>query len=280
MKRVTLFGFPLGHSLSPAMHNAAFRARGLRDWSFDARPTSPDELPAAVRDFFQDSGVGASVTIPHKMAIIRCVDDLTDTARLIGAVNTLYMRESKLIGDNTDGPGFLNALHDADVDPRGMNVVLLGAGGAARAVAFALASQVRSLTIVNRHITRAERLAQDVRAIFRGLALEVAHADAVERADLIVNATSAGMAPWVDGSLLPDDVVIPRCAVVYDLIYAPRETKLLKKAKAAGAVALNGLGMLVHQGAAAFQSWTGLAAPLEAMQRAVEENETVAEKDG
>jgi shikimate dehydrogenase len=190
------------------------------------------------------------------------------------------MRESKLIGHNTDGLGFLNALRDAGVNPRGMNVVLLGAGGAARAVAFAIAPQVRSLTILNRHVTRAEQLAQDVRSSFQGLTLDVARIDALARAQLIVNATSAGMAPRMDESPLPDDAPIPPGAVVYDLIYSPRETKLLKMARASGAVTLNGLGMLVHQGAEAFQLWTGLKAPLEIMRRAVEENETVAEKDG
>lgn len=272
MNRIALFGYPLEYSLSPAMHNAAFRALGLNEWSYEIRPTSPGDLTVSVRDFFRAGGVAANVTIPHKQAIIKCVDELTETARLIGAVNTLSLRNARLIGDNTDGIGFMQALFDANVDPRGMSVVLFGAGGSARAVAFALAShQIRALTILNRHETRAERLARDLQKNFRGLTLDVAGADALARAQLIVNATPVGMAPGVDQSPFVNDMVVPRGAVVYDLIYHPSETKLLKTARAAGAFTLGGLGMLVHQGVAAFELWTGRAAPLEVMQRAVRE---------
>lgn len=257
MKRTFLLGYPVAHSLSPQLHNAAFHALGM-DWKYELLETPNDQLAQAVDRVRQDDCGGANVTLPHKEAITNWLDDLGQGARLVGAVNTIVKRDGKLIGENTDMAGFARALADAKVNPRGARVVILGAGGAARAVAFALASAgVSRLVIINRTASRAEDLRDKVRRYYPRLALEVNRPDELKTADIIVNATSVGMVPNVAESPLPQGYLVPRGAVAYDVVYNPAETRFLYEARNAGAKTIGGMGMLAHQGAVAFKMWTG-----------------------
>ncbi len=268
MKHIFLLGDPLGHSLSPAMQNAAFRAAGM-DLQYQLLETPHDRLGDAVARLRADDCAGANVTIPHKQAVIKWLDDLSDDARRIGAVNTIVKRADRLVGENTDGYGFLQSLRDAQFEARGARVAILGAGGAAHAVAFALAAGgAGRITIVNRTAAHAATLADALRQHYPALALAVNRHAALEDATLIVNATPLGMSPHEDASPLPS--AFPRGAVAFDLVYRPMETQFLRDAERAGARTIGGIGMLVHQGAAASQLWTGRDALLDVMARAAE----------
>ncbi len=257
MKRTFLLGYPVAHSLSPQLHNAAFRALGM-DWKYELLETPHHQLAQAVDRLRKDDCGGANVTLPHKETITKWLDQLGDSARQVGAVNTIVKRDGKLIGENTDMAGFMRALDDARVNPRGAQVIILGAGGAARAVAFALASAgISRLTIVNRTASRAQELGERLQRHHPGLALEVNRRDDLGNADIIVNATSVGMVPNVAESPLPKEYRVPRGAVAFDLVYNPAETRFLIEARDAGAKTIGGMGMLAHQGAVAFKLWTG-----------------------
>lgn len=274
MTYVGLLGWPVEHSRSPQMHNAAFAHLGL-DWHYLLLPVAPSDVPDAIRGVRALRFAGVNVTVPHKQAVIPLLDGVRDEAEAIGAVNTIVNQEGCLIGYNTDAAGFLRALRDAGVEPSGCRAVVLGAGGAARAVVYALLSQDAAVTIANRTVARARTLATDIGAIFDiyptvvPLTANSALARAVAYADLLVNATSLGMAPQVDADPLPAGLDIAADLVVYDLVYNPRETRLLRRARAAGAAALGGLGMLLHQGAVAFELWTGQEAPIAVMRAAL-----------
>ncbi len=259
MKHLYLIGDPVAHSLSPAMHNAAFQALGL-DWHYEALQTTTAQLPDVVARLRASDCVGANVTVPHKETIISFLDALTDRAQRAAAVNTVVRQNGRLVGDNTDGEGFLQMLRRANVDARGAQVLILGAGGAARGVAFALAElPVARLAIVNRTPERAEKLAHDMHAHFPRLGIEVGP----DRADIIVNATSVGMSPRENES--PVSGEFPRDAVAIDLVYRPLHTRFLRDAERVGARTVDGLPMLVYQGAAAFALWTRRAAPIDVM---------------
>ncbi len=264
MKRVFLLGDPVAHSISPGMHNAAFRALGL-DWEYQLLPTPVELLPHAVERLRDDDCAGANVTIPHKVAILAHLDAISDRARRLGAANTIVKRRGALIGDNTDTEGFLRPLIDSGIDLVGARTVILGAGGAARAVAFALAdSGVSSIVLINRTASRARALSEDISRYFR-VHITVGDLAQINRAQLIVNATSVGMAPLAHASPLPPGANIPAGAVAYDLVYRPRHTLFLQQAERAGARTIDGLGMLVRQGAASLELWTGATAPVETM---------------
>ncbi|MHB9145836.1 MAG: shikimate dehydrogenase [Symbiobacteriia bacterium] len=276
-----LIGHPVGHSLSPVMHDAAFRSRGLpfRYWLYDVPPAELGESCQRLRD----SGIqGFNVTIPHKQAILPYLDDLSAEARLIGAVNTVCSRDGTWVGHNTDAPGLLDALlGDAGFDPAGCSVTLLGAGGAARAAAFALAQAgVRRLSVFSRRLDRAQHLTKSVSE----------HASSCEAAafpwdrerialemrgtDLLVNATPVGMSPADQDSPIADPDWLRQGMVVFDLVYRPRQTKLLRDAAALGARTLDGLSLLLYQGARAFELWLVEPAPLEVMRSALVANRT------
>jgi len=276
-KRLFLIGDPVGHSLSPAMHNAALRACGLL-WQYELLETPRARLAQVVQRLRADDCVGANVTIPHKQAIIEYLDEVTPLAQRIGAVNTILRRDGKLIGENTDVYGITQTLREANVALRGARVVVLGAGGAARATVFALAAEgASSIGIINRTEERAHALADALRQHHPHLHVTVNQNDALASAHLIINATSVGMMPRSDESPLPAEVRLARNVVVFDLVYRPRLTRLLREAARAGARTLDGLGMLVHQGAAAFTLWTGRVAPVAVMfaaaQQALEEEQ-------
>ena len=268
---VGVMGWPVAHSLSPAMHNAAFQALGL-DWAYVPLAVPPERLAAAVAGAAALGFAGVNVTIPHKQAVMDLVDDITPAARAIGAVNTLRFN-GQVFGDNTDWTGFLNALRDVGHDPTGQRAVILGAGGAARSIVYALASVNASVAVYNRSRERAEEIVTGLSAVFPGVQLEAHTLDALPQEldrtpQLIVNTTSLGMAPRVEGTPWPSGLPIPAYATVYDLVYNPLATRFLKTAKAAGARAVDGLGMLVHQGAQAFTLWTGVAPPTDVMYKA------------
>ncbi len=271
--RVGLMGWPVDHSRSPSMHNAAFRKLGL-NWEYMLLPVNPDYVDEAVRGLRGLAFKGANVTAPHKLVVMNALDEVMPEAKAIGAVNTIVNHDGYLMGYNTDGVGFLHALREGGFEPQGCRALLLGAGGASRAILHALLTEQVQVTIVNRTQKKADILAEEFAAYFNlsidTLALNDTDAlqEALNQADLLVNATSVGMSPHVDMMPLPDNMLFHTNLTVYDAVYTPLETKLLAKARAAGANCIDGLGMLVHQGAVAFTLWTGEEAPVEIMRMA------------
>jgi len=263
-----VIGDPIRHSRSPAIFNAAFAATGL-DWAYLAFEV-PEGRAAGALDAVRALGIeGLSVTMPHKIEVARLVDERSPQAERLGAVNCVARRGDRLIGHNTDGAGFVASLRaDADFEPGGRRCVVLGAGGAARAVVLALAEAgATEVTVVNRSADKARSAASLAGPL--GSAAPVSDlATHLATADLLVNATSVGM----DAASTPVDdrtlATVADGALVADLIYLPPVTPLLAAAEARGLRTLNGLGMLVHQAAEAFEHWTGLPAPLAEMRRA------------
>lgn len=258
--------------MSPAMHNAALRALGLPG-RYSARRVPSQGLADAVAELRRAEYRAANVTVPHKEAVLSLVDDVAPDAAAIGAVNTIVRDGTRLRGDNTDAAGLLAALEgDLGIVPYGVRILLLGAGGAARAAAAALLSHgPASLTIYNRDRERAERLAAAMGARYGGRVRAAGHAEAlVEGADvdLIVNATSAGL----DGVSLPLDGLQPRPgAALYDMVYTPAPTPLMRELAARGTTVADGLSMLVAQAVASFALWTGQTPPTDVMRAAARE---------
>ena len=266
--RVVLLAHPAGHSVSPAMQRAAFAATGL-DATYDAVDVPPSRLAAAVAALRHEPWWGANVTVPHKTAVVPWLDDLSPAARRLGAVNTIVRRGDRLFGDNTDLPGFARALDALRLPLAGARAVVLGAGGAARAVVVALADAGARLALHNRGAARARALATDLGLSGVDLLDDDALRAAVAACDLLVQTTTVGMAGGPPGSPLPP-AVLPAAGAVVDLVYRPPRTPLLVAASAAGLPVQNGLPMLVWQGALSFEAWTGVAAPVDAMGRAAE----------
>lgn len=254
-----VIGNPVRHSLSPALHNAAFQALGL-DWVYLAFEVPAGSAAAAVEGMRALGIDGLNVTMPHKADVAKAVDRLSPVAEVLGAVNTVVRRGGVLVGESTDGQGFVDALRaDEGFDPAGRRCVVFGAGGAARAVVLALAQAgAASVSVVGR---TAERV-----AACAALGGRPGTADEAAEADLVVNATPVGMGD--DGGLPFDPTLVGAGQVVADLVYHPLQTPLLGEARQRGAVAVNGLGMLIHQAAAAFRLWTGEDPPLEVMSAA------------
>lgn len=273
-KLVGIIGYPIRHSLSPLMHNAAFEAMGL-DYGYIPLEVEPRRIRSAVKAMRLLGFCGFNVTIPHKRRIMAWVDRLTPEARLIGAVNTVEIQRGRWIGHNTDGRGFLQAFAEETGESiAGKRVMILGAGGAARAVAFQWALEGGAAVIIaNRSPARAEELVRDLRRPPVRCSASVLPWTArslkagLRQVDIIINATSVGMKPD-DPPLLPPNGLRPDHTVC-DLIYQPPATLLLKQAQAAGSKAINGLGMLVCQGALAFEIWTGQRPPIGVMREAL-----------
>ena len=267
---VGVIGWPIEHSVSPAMHNAAFRALGL-DWCYLPFAVPPAHVADALASVRGLGLRGINVTVPHKQAVSALVDELTPEARAIGAVNTVLVRGERLVGHNTDAAGFLRALREAGFAPEGCSALVLGAGGAARAAVYALARVGARVVLLNRTPQRADALVADLRAVVEGARLEAGGLDAqtaqqeASRCQLVVNATSLGMWPQVETSPWPEEVAFPAGVLLFDLVYNPRQTRFVRLARESGARAVDGLRMLVHQGAEAFALWTGAAPPVEIM---------------
>lgn len=253
------------------MHNAAFTALGL-DARYEARDVAPADLERVVNSLRGEAILGANVTVPYKLAVMPFVDELTPAATAMGAVNTIITKGAKLTGHNTDAAGFTRALQEAGVTLKNKRVVMLGAGGAARAVAYALLQAGSSLYIYNRSPEKAVALAKDFAAYgtINILTVELAAGElaaAVRDCDVLVNTTSVGME---HGGLDPNTSplpqgVLPARGFVSDIIYRPAKTKLLREAEAAGLRVQNGLPMLVYQGAESFECWTRQAPDTDVM---------------
>jgi len=273
-KLVALIGYPLEHSVSPSFQQASFDYYQL-DIRYESWEVEPSQVETAVSRLRQSPFLGANITIPYKEMVIPLLDELDELVVQIGALNTIVNRGGKLFGYNTDAPAFIRALRqDGGFEPRDKRVVLLGAGGVARAASFALIKEgVRWLTITNRTLGRAERLANSLRREARldtGVAVlpweELRSSKTLSYGDLLINCTSIGMkySPMENKTPLKASS-IPKDALVYDLVYNPVETPLLREAKKAGARVLGGLAMVVYQGAASFELWVGKEAPVDIM---------------
>jgi shikimate dehydrogenase len=268
-----LFGYPVEHSISPVIHNSAF-SHARMDWTYLAFSVKPENLEEAFIGFQALGGRGLNITIPHKQEVIRLLDEVSEEASLIGAVNTVLFRDGRSLGYNTDGPGFVRTLkEEKDFLLDGMRVCLIGAGGAGRAVAVQSAlSGIARIDIADLDSDRVEELSgwinQEIRADLSGI-FRVGSREGDEiiaAADLVVDATPLGLNP--DDPLSFDPSLLNPGGLVMDLVYNPPETELLNAARDLGIDTLNGLGMLIHQAALAWEIWTGERASIEVMKKA------------
>lgn len=260
-----VIGWPVRHSLSPAIFNAAFTELGM-EWAYLAFEVRPEQGAAAVEAMRALDLSGLSVTMPHKASVAAAVDRLTPAAEALGAVNCVFWEGDRLVGDNTDGDGFVDALReDPGVDPAGLRCVVVGAGGAGRAVVRALAAAgATDVAVINRSPDPARHA-----VALAGEVGRLGEAGDIVGADLVVNATPLGMGAEGAGDPLPiDPSLLRRSQVVADLIYHPAATPLVKAAQEVGATTVNGLGMLVHQAAHGMRRWVDVEAPLATMARA------------
>ena len=269
-----IIGDPIGHTMSPLMHNAAFTKVGI-DYLYVPFRVKKEELSQAIAGMRALNIRGLNVTIPHKVAIMPLLDKLDGLAERIGAVNTVVNDDGVLTGYNSDASGFLQALRAGGVEPAGKKVVVLGAGGASRAISFTLAERGAHLVILNRQLELAwaEELASQISQAFErevaALKLDEENLSSVlAGADVLVNATSVGMSPDICETPVPGKL-LKSSLVVFDIVYNPLKTKLLEEAEAVGAKTISGLDMFVWQGALPFELWTGLKAPVELMREEV-----------
>ena len=267
MKKIYgVIGDPIEHSLSPIMHNAAFRQLGI-NCVYHAFRVTLENVASAILGAKALGFGGLNVTIPLKERVLDVVD-ADPLAKKIGAVNTIDFKDG-IIGYNTDGVGAKHALEKHGIDVADKRVLLLGSGGAARAIAFQFAKDGATLIIANRTVPRAAKLAQEVRSIGDAIGTGLDElAMLIKKVDILVNSTSVGMYPRMDETLVTADQMHPSL-VVFDIVYNPIETRLLREAKKAGALTIDGVDMLVHQGAESFKIWMGLDAPLDCMEAAV-----------
>ncbi|MDH3654531.1 MAG: shikimate dehydrogenase [Myxococcales bacterium] len=273
--RLGIFGWPVAHSKSPQMHESAAQALGIA-LRYERFEVAPEGLAEAVRAKHAAGIDGYNLTVPHKVAIMSLVDEVAPAARAIGAVNTVVRRGGRYLGDNTDAPGFVRSLEDAGVQLSGASVVVLGAGGAARAAVVGLADAgAAEIRVLSRRPEQSKALCRSL-ADAVGCNLEAAPLGEAGRyfggASLLVQATSATLESNPDAQAFADSLPIealPEGAAVVDMVYKPLETTLLARANARGLPTIDGLGMLLHQGAIAFEMWTGFAPPLDVMRSAL-----------
>jgi len=270
---VGVFGHPVDENPTIVMQEAAFHALNL-NWRYLTIEVYPEDLKDAMQGLRAFNMRGINLTIPHKVEVLKYLDEITPDAQLMGAVNTVYRKDDRLIGTNTDGKGFLTSLTlDAKVDPHGKKVVILGAGGASRAISVELAlAGANEITIVNRSQQRGEELAnllQTKTSIKANYEPWTSTYSVPFDADILVNATSIGLFPNIDQKpKIQYDTILPSMTVC-DVIPNPPNTQFLKEAQQRGSKTLDGLGMLVYQGAIGFKLWTGLDAPIEIMKKAL-----------
>jgi shikimate dehydrogenase len=270
-----LFGFPARHSMGPAIHNAAFDKLDL-PFVYVAHDVAPADLPAAMAGVRALGYRGLSVTMPHKVAAMSLVDEVDPVARAIGCINTVVHREGRLIGYNSDGQGALDALQRAGIGTAGRRVLVLGSGGAARAVAMTVALRGRpaDLTILGVVDAELAALGRDIadqagRAVKTGRLEEASLAGAVAGADLLLHCTPIGMTPDTEKSLVPVGLLRPDLSV-FDAVYNPRRTRLLRDAASVGCRVVEGMEMFLGQAMVQFELWTGKSAPLETMRAVIE----------
>ena len=269
-----IIGDPIEHTMSPVMHNAAFKNKGV-DYVYLPFRVKKEELGRAIEGMRALNIRGLNITIPHKVAVIQFLDELDPLADKIGAVNTIVNDDGVLKGYNTDATGFLQALLERKIEPKEKSVVILGAGGASRAISFILAERCAHIVILNRllELDWATELASRISQIFtkevEALELNKENLSRVlGKADILVNATSVGMSPDINETPVNSDLLRPNL-VVYDIVYNPIKTRLQREAEVAGATVISGLDMLVWQGALAFEKWTGQKAPVNLMKEEV-----------
>jgi shikimate dehydrogenase len=270
MKRFGVIGHPIAHSLSPLLHNTAFSLLGL-DCSYEAFDVEPSALASAMRDFKEQGFLGLNVTIPHKEAIVGFVGEPSDASKAVGAVNTVSFDGDRIRGDNTDVYGVAASLEKYRPQIHGQLAVVIGAGGSARAIIYALCDRFApaEIVIVNRSEGRTKELITDLKphakqTSFRSVSLSSADLNGViERATVVINATSVGMYPAVNDSPIGDQAGFRSGQIVMDLIYTPLETRFLNQASRCGARTISGLEMFLHQGARSFEIWLGRQMPLE-----------------
>ncbi len=266
-----VIGDPIEHTLSPIMQNAAFEALKI-DYVFLAFKVKPANVGDAIDGMRALNIRGLNVTMPHKKAVINHIDRIDLAAQIVNSVNTILHKENLLFGFNTDGVGALKALKENGVELKGRKVLLLGAGGAARAIAYTLAKEADQLTVLNRTIKPAKDLADLLgRAVSKKIDAGSLSSSDIERnlddTDILINATSVGMKPNEGESPVNPKLLRSRLSVM-DIVYNPIETKLSKDAKAVGAKVVSGVEMLIYQGAASFEIWTGKSAPVDVMRQA------------
>lgn len=276
-QKVGLISWPIGHSLSPLMHNTVFEKLGL-DWVYLPLPTEPENLKAGIAGLRALNFVGSNVSVPHKTQVIQFMDEMDAAANQMQAVNTIKIVDGRLVGSNTDPVGFVRQLTSEGVNPDGMNILMIGAGGAARAAIFGLSRfKVNQIVVLDVVESRAASLVSDLVFLFKPNCLqfkpleEKYFSEAGTNCDLVVNATPIGMTPKEDATPWPESVDLPRNAVFYDIVYNPLQTNFLSRASSEGHKTIGGLGMLVHQGAASFETWTGIKPPAEVMLNVCEE---------
>lgn len=270
-RKLGVVGHPIKHSLSAIMHEAAFRELGL-DYSYGLYDVEKEGLGQFIGSCRKDH-IGLNVTIPYKVAVMDFLDEFSREAKLIGAVNTVKFEDKEALGYNTDGIGCILSLKESGMDPQGKKVLVIGCGGAGRAIAFQLALEGARTLLSNRNKTKAERLAGEIRdktgmqvraTDYTKAALE----DALKDSDVLINATSAGMLPNANETVVPAGIIPPKVAVM-DIVYNPLRTRLLKEASERGCKTIDGTGMLVHQGAESLKIWIDVKPPAEAMKKAV-----------
>lgn len=266
-----VIGDPIRHSKSPVMLNSAFQAAGINA-VYGAFHVKPEQLGEAIAGVRALGFGGLNVTIPHKVHVMDYLDDMDESARMIEAVNTIVHRDGKLIGYNTDGIGYVRSLkEEMQLDLRGKRLLVIGAGGAARGVVYALAKeQPEMIWIVNRTKDKADALARHMQALCNAEGMGLEGIDHIKsQVDIVINTTSVGMSPHVNEVPI-DTSWFHKDLIVSDLIYNPRITRILQEAKHCGASIHGGLGMFIYQGAFAFEYWTGQSAPVNVMRTAVE----------
>jgi shikimate dehydrogenase len=261
-----IFGYPVEHTLSPAMHNAAFEALGM-DCCYVPFAVHPDLLSAAVEAVRALNLLGVNITVPHKEKVMPMLDKVDDEASFIGAVNTIVHANGQLRGYNTDGRGFMQSLSESGIDVKDRNVLVIGAGGAARAIGYYLAQKAKALYIYGRTPERAERLALDLKKVSAKV-LTIPDISSVDRFHVIINATPLGLKD--DDPLPLDTGLLHGEKTVCDLIY--RDTPFLREASKIGCITMNGLGMLLWQGVFAFELWTGRKPDVHVMRKALISN--------
>lgn len=271
---VGIIGMPIEHTLSPIIHNAAFEALGL-NWCYLPMPLFPEHLQEGVRGLVALGFRGINVTAPHKQTIIPCLDYIDADIQALGAINTVVIERKRenppmLKGYNTDVAGFLTPLLNNGFDPKDKSAVIIGSGGAASAVIFGLLSRdIREIILLNRSLERMSQLKEKNGFKNQRIRMDSLNTDtlweSVKRADLLVNTTPVGTFPKSQESIWPDNVSIPSHLTVYDLVYNPRETKLLQQARQSNAYPIGGLDMLICQAAHAFEKWTGIMPPIDIM---------------
>lgn len=271
MKLIFLIGYPVAHSMSAVMQNAAFSHLSL-PYAYQLRSVKSEELRDFVEGELRSVNIrGANVTIPHKVTVMPLLDEFDASAKAIGAVNTIVNDAGRLKGYNTDGTAALRAITEAYGSIDEANIVMLGAGGAARAVGYQLSRSARQLTIINRDAEKAEKLASRLQ---QGTSTKVSTVNmsqlewVIESADILINATPIGMTPYNDESPVEPSILHSNL-FVFDLVYNPEQARLIRDAELVGARSLSGIKMLVYQGSEAFRLWTGVEPPEALMMTAI-----------